>query len=74
VLPGIIGLLGTNEAFRLIFDIGAGLAGRLLMFSALETAFREIKPWRDPRCPVCGEGDGIDRSHPGEFCKASCPD
>jgi adenylyltransferase/sulfurtransferase len=74
VLPGIIDLLGTNEAIRHILDLGAGLAGRMLMFDALEMAFRDIKPWRDPRCPVWGEGDAIDRSYAGEFCEASCPD
>ena len=56
VLPGIIGLLEANEVFKLILGVGRTLAGRLLMFDALGTTFDEVKVWRDPACPACGEG------------------
>ena len=36
------------------------LAGRLLIFDALKTKFRELKLRRDPECPTCGPG--VDRS------------
>ena len=67
MLPGIIGLLQANEAIKLILGIGTTLTGRLLMFDALETEFREVKLWRDPQCPACGEGARIDPAHMGEF-------
>ena len=54
VLPGIIGLLQSNEVFKLILGAGDTLAGRLLMFDALGTHFDEVKVWRDPSCPACG--------------------
>jgi molybdopterin/thiamine biosynthesis adenylyltransferase/rhodanese-related sulfurtransferase len=54
VLPGIIGLLQSNEVFKLILGVGETLAGRLLMFDALGTHFDEVKVWRDPSCPACG--------------------
>ena len=54
VLPGIIGLLQANEAIKLELEIGDSLAGRFLLFDALETSFYELKLRRDPNCPACG--------------------
>jgi molybdopterin/thiamine biosynthesis adenylyltransferase len=56
VLPGIVGLLQANEVFKLLLGVGETLAGRLLMFDAMSTTFEEVKIWRDPACPACGEG------------------
>jgi molybdopterin/thiamine biosynthesis adenylyltransferase/rhodanese-related sulfurtransferase len=56
VLPGVVGVLQATEAIKLILGIGKSLAGRLLMFDALATKFREMKLRRDPTCPTCGEG------------------
>lgn len=54
VLPGIIGLLQTNEALKLVLGIGEPLIGRLLCFDALAGSFRELRLSRDPACPGCG--------------------
>jgi molybdopterin/thiamine biosynthesis adenylyltransferase len=54
VVPGIIGLLQANEAIKLLLGIGTPLLGRLLMFDALGTRFRELALPRDPNCPACG--------------------
>jgi molybdopterin/thiamine biosynthesis adenylyltransferase len=54
VLPGIIGLLQTSEALKLILGIGVPLIGRLLCFDALGANFRELRLPRDPGCPGCG--------------------
>jgi len=56
VLPGIVGLIQANEVFKLVLGVGETLAGRLLMFDAMSTEFSEVKVWRDPACPACGEG------------------
>jgi len=56
VLPGVVGVLQATEAIKLIVGIGKSLAGRLLMYDALGTKFREMKLRRDPACPTCGEG------------------
>jgi molybdopterin/thiamine biosynthesis adenylyltransferase/rhodanese-related sulfurtransferase len=53
VVPGILGLLQANEALKVLLGIGETLAGRLLLFDALETEFTELKLRRDPNCPVC---------------------
>ena len=54
VLPGIIGLIQTAEAFKLILGIGEPLIGRLLTLDALPMTFREIAIRKDPNCPMCG--------------------
>jgi molybdopterin/thiamine biosynthesis adenylyltransferase/rhodanese-related sulfurtransferase len=53
VVPGIMGLLQANEVLKLLLGIGDTLAGRLLLFDALDTTFTELKLRRDPSCPVC---------------------
>jgi adenylyltransferase/sulfurtransferase len=55
VLPGVIGTVQAVEAIKLILGTGRSLAGRLLLFDALEMEFRELKLRRDPDCPVCGD-------------------
>jgi molybdopterin/thiamine biosynthesis adenylyltransferase/rhodanese-related sulfurtransferase len=55
VVPGILGLLQTNEALKVLLGIGNTLAGRLLLFDALETEFTELQLRRDPGCPVCSD-------------------
>jgi molybdopterin/thiamine biosynthesis adenylyltransferase/rhodanese-related sulfurtransferase len=55
ILPGIIGLLQANEAVKLILGVGETLAGRMLLFDALTTSFDEVRIWRDPACPSCGD-------------------
>ncbi len=55
ILPGIVGLLQASEAIKLILGKGDPLVGRLLMFDALSAEFQELKLYRDPHCPACGE-------------------
>jgi molybdopterin/thiamine biosynthesis adenylyltransferase/rhodanese-related sulfurtransferase len=55
VLPGIIGTLQASEAIKILLGIGEPLIGRLLLFDALKTDFRELTLRKDPACPVCGE-------------------
>ncbi len=60
VLPGIMGVLQATEAIKIVLGLGTTLAGRLLVYDALATKFRELKLRRDPTCPTCGEG--VDRA------------
>ncbi|HEY7590684.1 MAG TPA: molybdopterin-synthase adenylyltransferase MoeB [Candidatus Limnocylindrales bacterium] len=55
VVPGIMGLLQANEVLKLRLGIGDTLAGRLLLFDALDGSFTELRLKRDPECPVCSE-------------------
>jgi len=69
VLPGIIGLLQAIETIKLLLDIGDPLVGRLLTYDGLAGEFNELRLFRDPECPACGEN-----AHPenlptyAEFC------
>jgi molybdopterin/thiamine biosynthesis adenylyltransferase/rhodanese-related sulfurtransferase len=56
VLPGVVGVLQATEAIKLIVGTGRSLAGRLVIYDALATKFREMKLRRDPACPTCGDG------------------
>ncbi len=56
VLPGIIGLLQATETIKLLLNIGEPLVGRLLTYDALSGEFNELRLFRDPHCPACGEG------------------
>jgi sulfur-carrier protein adenylyltransferase/sulfurtransferase len=54
VLPGIMGSIQAAEAIDLILGKGKPLAGRLLLFDALDMTFKELKLRKDPDCSVCG--------------------
>ncbi|HEX7951075.1 MAG TPA: molybdopterin-synthase adenylyltransferase MoeB [Candidatus Limnocylindrales bacterium] len=55
VVPGVMGTLQANEVLKLLLGIGETLAGRLLVFDALDSTFSEIRLERDPACPACSE-------------------
>jgi adenylyltransferase/sulfurtransferase len=55
VLAGVIGNLQVVETLKLILGIGKPLIGKLLIYDALNTEFRNLKLRKDPKCPVCGE-------------------
>jgi molybdopterin/thiamine biosynthesis adenylyltransferase len=62
VLPGVIGLLQSVEALKLILGIGEPLVGRMMMYDALAGEFSELSLYRDPNCPACGE-----HGHPADL-------
>ena len=62
VLPGIIGLLQATETIKLLLGIGEPLVGRLSTYDALAGEFNELRLFRDPNCPACGE-----HAHPGDL-------
>ncbi len=57
VVPGVMGLLQATEGIKVLLDIGDSLAGRLLIYDALEGSFSELQLRRDPHCPACGDGE-----------------
>ncbi len=54
VLCGVMGSIQANEAIKTLLDIGDNLAGRLLVYDALQMSFTELTVRRDPDCPSCG--------------------
>src|SRR5512136_1087013 len=59
VLPGIIGSLQATEAIKILLGVGRSLAGRLVLYDALDLSFRELTLRRDPACRLCGENPTI---------------
>lgn len=60
VLPGIVGLLQTTEALKLILGIGEPLVGQLLCLDALGMHFHRLHLPRNPECPGCGRNTAAD--------------
>lgn len=56
-LPGVVASLQALETIKVILGIGTPMAGRLLLFRALEMSFREVRIDRNPACPVCGPAE-----------------
>ncbi|MFQ5588604.1 MAG: molybdopterin-synthase adenylyltransferase MoeB [Nitrospiria bacterium] len=59
VLAGTIGILQAAEALKEILGIGESLAGRLLIYDALDMAFRRVKVPKNPNCQLCGPNPTI---------------
>ncbi len=59
ILAGTIGVLQAVEALKEILGIGTSLAGRLLIYDALDMKFHNVRIPKDPNCPLCGENPKI---------------
>jgi len=54
ILPGIIGVIQATEVVKIILGKGETLAGRLMLYDALNMKFRELKLRKNPDCVICG--------------------
>jgi sulfur-carrier protein adenylyltransferase/sulfurtransferase len=59
VLCASIGSIQVNEAIKVITGIGEPLAGRLMIYDALEMSYRTVTVRKDPECPICGKNPTI---------------
>ena len=59
VLCASIGAIQVNEAIKLITGIGDPIAGKLMIYDALEMEFRKLKVRKDPSCALCGENPTV---------------
>ena len=63
-VAGVLGTLQATEVLKELLGIGETMAGRLLIYDALSTAFRMVKVNPDPECALCGPNPTIkDLSH-----------
>lgn len=60
-VAGVIGCLQAAEALKYLLEIGELLTDRMLVFDALNMAFREVRFGRNPRCRLCGDAPVIGR-------------
>lgn len=58
-VAGVIGVIQANEVLKYTLGIGSLLAGKLLVFNALDSSFRQVKVPKNPDCPLCGRSPGI---------------
>jgi adenylyltransferase/sulfurtransferase len=54
VLAGTIGVIQAAEAIKEVLGVGESLAGRLLIYDALEMNFRTLRVPKNRECPLCG--------------------
>jgi adenylyltransferase/sulfurtransferase len=59
VLCASIGSIQVTEAIKLLTGIGEPLAGRLMIYDALEMTYRTVKVRKDPECAICGKNPTI---------------
>jgi len=55
-LVGVIGTMQALEAVKLLSGFGTTLRGKLLVFDAGSSEWRQLKLAKDAGCPVCGSG------------------
>src|SRR5258708_10304694 len=58
-LCAVIGSIQVNEAIKVITGVGDLLAGRLMIYDALEMSYRSVRIRKDPECAVCGKNPTI---------------
>jgi adenylyltransferase/sulfurtransferase len=59
ILPGVIGVIQATEVIKIILGKGRTLAGRLMLYDALDMSFRELKLRKNPDCVICGPNPTI---------------
>jgi molybdopterin/thiamine biosynthesis adenylyltransferase/rhodanese-related sulfurtransferase len=59
VLCASIGSIQVTEAIKLLTGVGESLAGRLMIYDALEMSYRTVRVRKDPECPICGKNPSI---------------
>jgi molybdopterin/thiamine biosynthesis adenylyltransferase/rhodanese-related sulfurtransferase len=59
VLCASIGSIQVTEAIKLLTGIGEPLAGRLMIYDALEMSYRTVRIRKDPECAICGKNPTI---------------
>lgn len=54
-VAGVMGSLQATEVLKEILGIGDRMAGRLLIYDALDVSTRMVKVGPDPSCPLCSD-------------------
>jgi adenylyltransferase/sulfurtransferase len=72
-VTGVMGTLQATETLKEILGIGESLSGRLLIWDALATRFRQVRLRQDPACALCGPAATIrDLSHHRTAAAPAC--
>jgi adenylyltransferase/sulfurtransferase len=58
-LAGVLGTIQATEVLKELLGLGKGLAGRLLLYDAMDVTLRTVNIPKNPACPLCGEMPSI---------------
>jgi len=58
-VPGLLGAIEVTETIKSLLGIGSTLAGKFLMYNALEASFTVIDVERNEECALCGRNPEI---------------
>jgi adenylyltransferase/sulfurtransferase len=58
-LAGVVGAMQATEVLKELLGLGTGLAGRLLLYDALDVTLRTVNIPKNPDCPLCGDNPTI---------------
>jgi molybdopterin/thiamine biosynthesis adenylyltransferase len=58
-LAGVVGAMQATEVLKELLGLGTGLAGRLLLYDAIDVTMRTVAIPKNPECPLCGENPSI---------------
>jgi adenylyltransferase/sulfurtransferase len=58
-LAGVVGAMQTTEVLKELLGLGTGLAGRLLLYDAIDVTMRTVAIPKNPDCPLCGNNPSI---------------
>ncbi|ARU93477.1 molybdopterin-synthase adenylyltransferase MoeB [Tatumella citrea] len=54
-LVGVIGAMQAMETIKVLTEYGETASGKIMLYEAMTSQFREIRLMRDPECEVCGQ-------------------
>lgn len=75
VLCASIGSIQVNEAIKLLIGAGEPIAGKLMIYDALEMEYRKLKVRKDHNCALCGDNPTVtDLIDYDAFCGAISDD
>ena len=58
-LAGVVGAMQATEVLKELLGLGTGLAGRLLLYDAMDVMLRTVAIPKNPDCPLCGDNPTI---------------
>ena len=58
-LAGVVGAMQATEVLKELLGLGTGLAGRLLLYDAIDVTMRTVAIPKNPQCPLCGGNPSI---------------
>ncbi|MTI10450.1 HesA/MoeB/ThiF family protein [Curvivirga aplysinae] len=65
-VAGVMGCIQATEVLKEILGLGTNLAGRLMLFDAMDMEMRSIKTKKDRNCALCGDHPTITEENIGK--------